>query len=294
MSPSNGKILGITAFFIVMALGVDNLPMAGDNKEPATPPLMVDLKGKEEKIDAKGDGLASPGKTDGKSNDEKKTQPLVPEERKESPTPAPGSMMGSPIPGGMMKSPPHGSMGMMEGPRFGPGRVEERSFPVDGRGYRGGLQPEGPGVVNGPPGWGGGPTGPRNEGNRFSGKTGGASGGTPNGTMEFAQLAPNIEAVERYLYEQRQRIRITTDQEKAWNAFAQAVMNQITTRIELMNTWRKSVTVDPMDRTELQLTAMEAMLKQRRALFQEFRALHESSTPEQKRMIEQLYLGFGD
>lgn len=116
----------------------------------------------------------------------------------------------------------------------------------------------------------------------------------PLPSFGFARLAPDTETMERYLHDQKQRINISSTQEKAWNAFAQSVMNQISTRITVMNTMHKAIFDNPMDRTERQLTTMETVVKQQRALFQDFRILHEQLTPMQKPMVEFLYVSVSE
>ncbi|HIJ85170.1 MAG TPA: hypothetical protein HPQ00_13340 [Magnetococcales bacterium] len=120
------------------------------------------------------------------------------------------------------------------------------------------------------------------------------SQGMNGDSRDFTRLTTDTEAVERFLYDQRQRINITSAQEKAWNNFSQSVMNQITTRINVTNIMRKAATENPMDRVEQHLTAMEALMKQRRALFEDFRTLHEQLSNTQKPMAEQLYSNTSD
>ncbi|MBF0415989.1 MAG: hypothetical protein HQL79_09510 [Magnetococcales bacterium] len=117
---------------------------------------------------------------------------------------------------------------------------------------------------------------------------------SPVPSYGFARLAPDTESVERYLYDQKQRINISSAQEKAWNAFAQSVMNQISTRINVMNSMRKAMLDNPMDRTERHLTAMETAVKQQRVLFQDFRTLHDQLTAMQKPMVEFLYMSVSE
>lgn len=196
---------------------------------------------------------ASPQSGPAVSDGKPEVQPQIPATVETHP--GPGEMMGTPQNAGPMGHYP----GMMSG---GPGSMNHQAMGMTGF------------MVN------------RNSGNWSQGR----GRGFPIGSMGFTRLATDTEAVERFLYDQKQRIAITSGQENAWNAFARSILNQISVHIEAMNAMRQAVADNPMDRTDQQLTAMETMVKQRRALFQDFRTLHGQLTAEQKPFVEQLYV----
>ncbi|MBF0422084.1 MAG: hypothetical protein HQL73_03735 [Magnetococcales bacterium] len=259
MNISEGKILGMLALVAVLAVSIVRLPKAGDSKDQ---PLATAAG--EKKITA---GTTMPQenrpsagvKTDGPTEAVGVT--------KGSPGPSLG-MMGLQPPMGNMGN-PHGMKPMATGMTSAPEAVE----PVNH------SQGRASGPMNVPSG---------------NDATSPKSMGMPKPSFGFARLAPDTEAVERFLYDQKQRIRITSAQEKTWNAFAQSAMNLISTRINSMNSLRRIFTDSPMDRLDQQLTAMEAMVKQQRAFFQNFRSLHEQLTNFQKPMVESMYLSISD
>ncbi|MBF0175109.1 MAG: Spy/CpxP family protein refolding chaperone [Magnetococcales bacterium] len=317
MKKSKAQLLGVAAFFVIMAMGIAKFPMAGDNKEPSWVSVPMEVKAIEGTwiMDPRDGSQPEPGTTKDRAAVGDRMAANQPGSGGMTGRPPmaggmgpQGTMQGGPGMGnapGMMPGPGMGNApGMMPGPGMGKGPGMMQGGP--------GMMQGGPGMMQGGPGMGNGPKGPNAPGMMQGGPGMAGMGNDPNApgmmqggpgmgnrmggmsgdSMNFTRLAPDIEAVERYLYDQMQRINITSAQEKAWNSFAQAIMNQITSQINTMNTMRKAMKESPMDRIEQQLTAMEAMVKQRRALFQEFRSLHEQLTSVQKPMAEQLYAEF--
>ncbi|MBF0131268.1 MAG: Spy/CpxP family protein refolding chaperone [Magnetococcales bacterium] len=251
MKISRGKILGVTGCFMLLAMTVAKFPLAGDQTEPSAVSPAMEVNKVDHAI------AASPQSGPAVSEGKPEVQPQIPVTV--GTHPGPGAMPGE-VPDMPQNSGPMGHYpGMMSG---GPGSMNHQAMGMTGF------------MVN------------RNSGNWSQGR----GRGFPIGSMGFTRLATDTEAVERFLYDQKQRIAITSGQENAWNAFARSILNQISVSIEAMNTMRQAAADNPMDRTDQQLTAMETMVKQRRALFQDFRTLHGQLTAEQKPFVEQLYV----
>ncbi len=124
----------------------------------------------------------------------------------------------------------------------------------------------------------------------MGGQTGyqGMGPGMMGGHMGFSKLTTDTVAVDRYLADLKARLGIATDQETAWNAYAQAVKTQISTHTDVHNTMHGSVAQNPLERTGQHLTAMETMLGQNKAVFEAYRTLHAQLGAKQRAVADQL------
>ena len=102
--------------------------------------------------------------------------------------------------------------------------------------------------------------------------------------MRFAKWTTDTVSVENYLANIKTRLAITTAQEAAWNAYAQAFLEQVTSRIDRHNMARAGIVQTPMVRAEQRLKAMETMIARKKAHFHAFKTLY-TQLGEQQRII---------